>query len=140
MFGWFKKRLLARMDNLTKVAQMATCVAITRELKNREANEESVVGMKGAARANFLFGHKGSELHRQQLDLPSEERAALEWLRDNAVFCELVVQSLRVMNMVGFGRHGTVGAVVGEPMAGKDLVTGFCVVRCDKSLSCRYEP
>ena len=114
MFGWFKRRLLARMGSLTRVAQMATFGAIVRDVGHQTRDAESIRGVKAAARTNFLFGNEPSEVHATQLDLPTEERAALEWLRTEPLYRELVVQTLRVVGTVRFGQGGNVNPVVGE--------------------------
>ena len=70
--------------------------------------------LRTAAMVNFLFGKPTQEMHIQQLDLDSERKTALEWLRNNSIFRELVVQSLRVKNTTDFSSGKSDGSITGE--------------------------
>jgi hypothetical protein len=109
MFGWYKRReqrLMARMGDMTRVAQMTTYVALENELgvaDARSEEEKSSIAARAAARTNFLYGEAPADMHKN-LDLAREHRFASDWLSANPLFRELVVQTLRVLSVVKFHR------------------------------------
>lgn len=117
MFGWFKKRMLNRMAGLTRDAQLATFAAIVGGFQG-----DPLAKSRAGARTNFLYGHEASVEHKQQFDMSVEERAALEWLQRNELFKELVVQTLRVIATVRYGR-GLGNAV--SPVIGEQILLDF---------------
>ncbi len=116
MFGWFKKRLLSKMNTLAYMARVVTALAALEHVRvkstglNRDADKEA---MKAAAMTNYLFGETPAEMHRQQLDLQAEHEAAIAWLQQDPTLQELVVQSLRVMTTANYG-SGKGASLVGE--------------------------
>jgi hypothetical protein len=102
VFGWFKKRTLSSMNNLVRTAQMTVAMALMRQYgfdKAKSEAEKNETAAKGSAAANFLNGQSPSPMHAQ-LDLPQIHAEARQWLRNNAVMRELVVQTLRVSSVV----------------------------------------
>lgn len=121
MFGWLKKNLLTEMNTLFNVANLTTSIALFKhncsisEIDANSGDDERKFQMfRSAAMVNFLFGKPAQEMHITRLDLDSEERFALEWLRSNSIFRELVVQSLRVKNTTDFGSGKNDGSITGE--------------------------
>ncbi len=116
MFGWFKKRLLSKMNTFVYMARMVTALAALEHVGiksaglNRDADKEA---MKAAAMTNYLFSETPAAMHKQQLDLHAEHEAAIAWLQEDPTFRELVVQSLRVMTTANYG-SGKGASVVGE--------------------------
>jgi hypothetical protein len=119
MFGFGKKRLLAKMEGLTKIAQLAVYAMLMNRFQFapvQSDSERQAVGMRAAAWANYLFGKSPSPQHAH-LNLEAEHRAARSWLKENELARELVVQSLRVANTVAYGKAGT------APELGMDLLS-----------------
>jgi hypothetical protein len=124
VFGWFKKRLFALMESWVRRAHLATYSALRRDLgvnAEEPKADDAIRRMQAACRANFLMGSGPAELHKQDLDLLAEHAAALNWLRQDPIFCELVVQSLRVVHMISHGR----GVPVTLPVLGEELLLEF---------------
>lgn len=120
-FGKRKKLLLANMDRFTNMAQMAVSL-ILMEHSNYDSTQtdedRKAIVEKSAVWANYLFGKTSSPKHAH-LDLEREYDAARDWLKENDFVCELVIQSLRVANMVVYGTSGTVQDL------GMDLLESF---------------
>jgi hypothetical protein len=109
MFGFGKKRVLAKMDGLTKMSQMAIYMMLSERsnFDSAQSDEErNEIAQKGAVWSNYLLGKAPSKQHAH-LDLETEHGAARNWLQENTLARELVVQSLRVANTVGYGINGT---------------------------------
>jgi hypothetical protein len=121
MFAWLvkrKKRVMTQMSALTRAAQMATYTSLLNSLERAGSvsprGEKELSGLRAAARTNLIYGNPPNEAH-QELDLAEERRAALQWLERTPLFRELVVQTLRVITTVRYGRTGAV-KVDGEPL------------------------
>jgi len=128
MFGWFKKNLITEMNTFYNFANITTNFALfqhncTRsgiDIKSEHNEKYEFQILRTAAMVNFLFGKPTQEMHIKQLNLDSEKNAALEWLRKNLIFRELVVQSLRVKNTTDFGSGKIDGSITGE-----EILTAF---------------
>ncbi|WP_288092294.1 hypothetical protein [Thiomonas sp.] len=122
MFAWLgnrKKRVMNQMAALTRAAQMATYISLRNSLQPADPasprdDEKELSGLRAAARTNILYGNPSNEA-RRDLDLAEEHRAALRWLDHTPVFRELVVQTLRVIATVRYGRTDA-AKVDGEPI------------------------
>jgi len=102
MFGWLKKvsqdRVLKRMDALSFLANLSTAHKINFILKlsgNYSDADEMTKIM--AVRTNYLFGKDLSDNHKH-LNVKEEFNLAIDWLANDDLFRELVIQSLRIMN------------------------------------------
>jgi hypothetical protein len=118
MFGWFKKRTMERMGTLFSQSQMTTSLGLMKYYGFDEAQSEAEKNeraARAAAGANYLFGTAPSPMHLQQFNIPEIEAEACEWLRNNPVFRELVVQSLRVATTINSEASRTV-SIVGEKL------------------------
>lgn len=126
MFKWRLKRLMEKMDAWTSIAQMTASLAALHYIDPTYIDRapgssadppgseaEKTTYRKAAAMTNYLFGYPPSELHLEKLDLVKERKTAIDWLRQDALFRELVVQSLRVMMMINFGRNSD-SSIIGE--------------------------
>src|SRR5580658_6409814 len=107
MFGFLRKRFAKgvsrRMERFFTVAKMAIGLQLMRDLGFDSVDSDDDrkrLGEKGAVAVNYLFG-KFNPVHAH-LDLEAEHAAAREWLKRNKKLRELVVQSLRVTNAIGF--------------------------------------
>lgn len=119
--GLLKKRV--QMDELLVISQMTTCLGLMNYYGFDEAKSESEkneLTAKAAAGANYLFGKEPSPMHVQQFNILEIESEACEWLRKTPVFCELVVQSLRVAMTINYAASGTLAIV------GAKLIAMFC--------------
>lgn len=108
MFGWLKNRLLKRMQGLTEMALLATYMALSNSIEDGESKPEAerqFNSTKAAAQANFLFDRSVCEAHEAQLDLSTEHTMALRWVAKQPTFCELVVQSLRSINVIAHAQN-----------------------------------
>lgn len=116
MFGWLKKNLIKEMNTLFNLANITTTSALFQHNCTSSGTDTKVElqMLRTAAMVNFLFGKPTQEMHIQQLDLDSERKTALEWLRNNSIFRELVVQSLRVKNTTDFSSGKSDGSITGE--------------------------
>lgn len=121
MFAWLrnrKKRVMTQMAALTRAAQLATYTSLRNSLRPGDgappSDEKDLSEIRAAARTNLLYGSPPNEAHRA-LDMAQEHRAALQWLEQTALFRELVVQTVRVIATVRYGRTGAV-TVEGEPI------------------------
>ena len=120
MFGWLKKRMLARMATSASVARIVTfrALSITLEIDSAESKDKrAAIARSAGARTNFLFGSESTETHVENLDLGAEHQAAIEWLETNTLFRELVVQTRRVESTVRYGQTGSVEAIGGSILA-----------------------
>jgi hypothetical protein len=109
------------MERLVTIAQLAVSVKLINDYGFQETSsddERNAVVAKAAATTNYLFGKSPSPMHAH-LDLAAEHAAAREWLKKNSPMCELVVQSLRVANVIGWGTSGTL------PEIGMELLEAF---------------
>lgn len=107
MFGKRKERLLNRMEMLVIAAQFVTCTAIGETEGAYDTTDEEEKNRRiaiAAAKANYLFARVPAEIHKTQFNLGAVAGDADVWLLQHMKFQELVVQSLRVQNMVAFGR------------------------------------
>ena len=117
MFAWLKKasqdRVLKRMDALSYLANLTTAYKINSILKSSDnySDEEELTKIM-AVRTNYLFGKDLSDSH-SSLDVKAEFNSAIDWLSNDHLFCELVVQSLRVMNTSRVAKGGE-ALVLGE--------------------------
>lgn len=122
MFGWFKRRLAARMDAQANIAQLAMAMALLSHFRVQQAPndaEKSARAAKASAVANHFFGKESDLAHTRGFDLPSLYEEGNAWLQKNPLFKELVVQSLRVLNTVEFARTGK------APVIGESLLVQF---------------
>jgi len=100
MFGWRKKKLLSRMQELTQLAQLIFGSLLMERIDVDELEDVNAAvfeGMRTAAYANYLFGKPPLEEQKDLIDLDEIKKDSLEWLRKNTDSQELVVQSLRVL-------------------------------------------
>ena len=111
MFGWLKKasqdRVLKTMDALAYLANLTTAYRINLLLKSsgNYSNEEELTKVM-AIRTNYLFGKDLSDSH-SSLDVKAEYNSAIDWLANDGLFRELVIQSLRVMSTSKMAKSGT---------------------------------
>ena len=116
MFGWLKKasqdRVLKTMDALAYLANLTTAYKINFLLKESKIYDNKEIGKIIAVRTNYLFGKNSSELI-ENVDITNEKKSAIIWLSNDNLFCELVVQSLRVMNTSRIAKGGE-ALVLGE--------------------------
>ena len=123
MFGWLKKlsqdRVLKTMDALAYLSNLTTAFKINYLLKESEKykNEEELIQVMGV-RTNYLFGKVLADSHTH-LDAKAEFNSAIDWLASDTLFCELVVQSLRVMNTSKIAKGGD--AII----LGEDVLSNF---------------
>jgi len=107
MFGFLKRRRAQKMQRLLKVAQLATAEHFVRDHSSQRLD----LSERAAAAANCLFGNSAMPV-RAELDLTAERTNAREWLKENQRIRELVIQSLRVADVIGWAEAG-VGRKVG---------------------------
>lgn len=118
MIQWFEKQLISKMERLNHAAQMIVFVHILDQfeleasllaqlgLKGIEPNKvEPLRGFYAAAIANYLFGKQAAEQHKEIFDLGKIEKIAIQWLRRENDFQELVVQSVRVSYAIGYAKN-----------------------------------
>jgi hypothetical protein len=118
MFGWLIKRTTKLMGALLNRSQMAIGLGMMKYYGFDEAQseaEKNESAARGAAGANYLFGMAPSPKHSEQFNMLEIEAEACEWLRNNPVFRELVVQSLRVATTINSEASGT-ASIVGEKL------------------------
>jgi hypothetical protein len=121
MFAWLKKasqdRVLKTMDGLSYLANLTTAYKINSLLKSSgNYSNDEVLSKVMAVRTNYLFGKDLSDSH-SSLDLKNEFNSAIDWLANDSLFRELVVQSLRVMSTTKMVKSG-------EPtVLGEDVLT-----------------
>ena len=118
MFGWFKKRAMKQMGVLFNISQMIISLGLMKYYGFDEAQSEAEKNeraARAAAGANYLFGTAPNPMHLQQFNMLEIEVEACEWLRNNPVFRELVVQSLRVSTSINSEASGTV-SIVGQKL------------------------
>ena len=104
MFGWFKRRVARRMNNLVRTAQMTIGVGLIQHYGFADTvsdSEKDAVAKRGSAAANFLNGQPPHETHAG-LDLQQIYAEASQWMQDNPTMRELVVQTLRVSWVVDY--------------------------------------
>lgn len=134
-FGNSKKRLFAKMSSNVWMSQMAVSMMLMGRFNFDSAQtdeDRNTVSTKAAAWANYLFGKTPSEQHAH-LDLQSEHHAARDWLIENDLARELVVQSIRVANTVAYGRSGS------APEIGLELLAKFGAEFPDAPTPATYE-
>jgi hypothetical protein len=107
MLGFLRRRRARKMQRLLMVAQLATVERFVRD----HSSQRPDLSERAAAAANYLFGNSAMPV-RAQLDLTAERANARQWLKDNQRIRELVIQSLRVANVIGWAEAG-VGSGVG---------------------------
>ena len=123
MFAWLKKasqdRVLKRMDALSYLANLTTAHKINSILKSSgDYSDADEMAKVMAVRTNYLFGKDLSDSH-SSLDVKVEFNLAIDWLSNDSLFRELVVQSLRVMNTSSLAKGG-------EPnILGEDILTTY---------------
>src|ERR1700732_588812 len=105
------------MQRLLKVAQFATMTQFTHDHAHSTSQQEELYE-RAAAAANYLFGNSAIPT-QAQLDLVAEHAKAREWLKRNQNIRELVVQSLRVANVIGWAESGI------RPETGMELLETF---------------
>jgi hypothetical protein len=72
MFGWFKKRVVNRMEKLLSFSQLATALALMKHYGLEEATSDAERNRRAAqasAAANYLFDQTPDPSHEQQLPL-----------------------------------------------------------------------
>ena len=110
MFAWFNKlsqdRLLKTMDALSYLANLTTAYKINSLLKSsgNYSDEEELTRIM-AVRTNYLFGKDLSDSH-SSLDVKAEFNSAIDWLANDGLFRELIIQSLRVMSTSKMAKSG----------------------------------
>ncbi|WP_329743296.1 hypothetical protein [Dyella sp. A6] len=97
------------MDALVVAAQFVTCIAIGEAegayAATSEEEKDRLIAV-AAAKANYLFAREPDDSHLAKLNLREIDGEAEMWLSKQKKLQELVVQSLRVQNMVSYGRTG----------------------------------
>lgn len=92
------------MQRLLKIAQLATMTQFTHDHAHSTSQQEELYEHAAAA-ANYLFGNSAMPVQGQR-DLAAEQPNTQEWLKRNQKIRELVVQSLRVANVIGWSEAG----------------------------------
>ncbi len=103
MFGWRRKKLLSKMENLTHAAQMIVFVSLADRITFQNEKKE-LQQFYAAAMANYLFGRHPHEQHKKIINLDEIEEMALQWLRLEDLFQEFIVQSLRVSHTIAYAK------------------------------------
>lgn len=122
MFGKRKARLMDRMEILVAAAQFVMCTALCEvngayEVSG-EVEKDRLIAI-AAAKANYLFARRPNAKHVVDFNLNRLNGEAETWLSQNPTFQELVVQSLRVRNMVTYGRTGIAHDPIGAEFLNK---------------------
>ena len=110
MFASLKKasqdRVLKTMDALSYLANLTTAYKINALLKSsgNYSDEEELTKIM-ALRTNYLFGKDLSDSH-SSLDVQAEFNSAIDWLANDDLFRELIIQSLRVINTSKMAKSG----------------------------------
>ena len=122
MFEKRKARLMDRMEMLVAIAQLVTYAALCEANGAYQATsevEKNRLGAIAAAKANYLFAREPDDKYLADFNLSQLNEETETWLSQNPTFQELVVQSLRVQNMVMYGRTGAVHDLIGAKLLGK---------------------
>lgn len=120
LFSDSKKRVANYASGLAQVAQFVVYMALMNyfKAKNPTTDEDSQREI-AAAWANYLFGKESSESHAH-LDLNAENAKAAHWLEnEGCVFESIVIQGIRINNMVDYARTGKANLI------GIDLLAKF---------------
>jgi hypothetical protein len=115
MFGFLKRRVTQRMQTLLKAAQLAT---MTQFVHDHSASQDGDLFERAGVVGNHLFGNNMIAT-QTQFDHSAEYVHAREWLKENPRVRELVVQSLRVANVIGWAKSGT------RPEVGLETLNAF---------------
>ena len=110
------KRDRSRMRELTELAYIVVFDALKLDYGADEARtekERKQYSARAHAAADYLFGREPSSRAVEALDLAREQEAARNWLLRNARMRELVLESLRVLNVLNEHDHTRTG-LVGE--------------------------
>lgn len=120
---------LIHMHKLAYTSSMATGMLMMHDLGLPDAKtdeDKQRIHTRGSIQARLIFG-KPMKPEHQQFDIDSEYKALLAWLESRPIFKELVVQTLRVENVLAFTRTGqTPDPVIGKAVLeryGRDFPT-----------------
>jgi len=103
MFGFGKKKLLSKLSGLASVAQMAVYLSLKEE--NEKTMDSETASLFAAAVSNYLFGKSADQRHVDQFKIENIESTGNQFIKDNRIIRELVVQSLRTLSVVSI-EHG----------------------------------
>ncbi len=101
------------MVGLADAAQMVTCSALFNHYSHDSAISDDQRAARAAAGTNYLFGKEPDPRHASQFDLPELQAEVTSWLKANAAFEKLVIQSLRVLNTAMYATSGT-APIIGQ--------------------------
>ena len=118
MLAWFayraRRREMKRIAALVETARAITFHALAEHYRVAFQDPEPRHLARTAAGANVLFGMSQRAAVREQFDMAAVHDEVLEWVGSVPVLCELVVQSLRLGNIVD-RELGRITSVVQEP-------------------------
>ncbi len=103
------------MRELTELAYITVFDALKLEYGGDEARSEKErrqCSVRAGVAADYLFGRESDSRAVETLDLAREQEAARNWLKRNVRMRELVLESLRVLNVLNddsLTRTGLVG-------------------------------
>lgn len=106
------------MTDRINMAKFVTWKTLCDDLGNRTASNETEKdhqAKKAAATTNYFFGDPSDPTLSAEFDLPSLHTDGCNWLRQNALLMELVIQSLRVRSVIESMRSGKL-QTFGEPL------------------------
>jgi hypothetical protein len=112
-----------QMERLADASRMATAMMLMHELGMPQADNESEqmqIATRAGLQASLIFDKPLAPEH-ELLDIEAERKKVLEWLEDRPLFKELVVQTLRVDNIVRFAKTGQPP----NPLIGASLLGNF---------------
>ncbi len=93
----------SQMRELTELAYITVFDALKLDYggdEARSAKERRRCGVRAGVAADYLFGREADSRSVKGLDLAREQEAARNWLKRNVRMRELVLESLRVLNVL----------------------------------------
>lgn len=102
----------SRMRELTELAYIVVFDALKLEHGEDRANsqkERKRCSARAEVSADYLFGREPDQRTGRNLDLAREQEAAREWLMRNAQMRELVLESLRILNVLNENKQSQTG-------------------------------
>ncbi len=108
MFSFFRKskrleKMFQKLDGLQRLAQLTVILTLQDEFAQEMDKTEAMTW--AVAIVNDLFGNPASKISTARLDMDEVSRCANALLENKLDYRELVVQSLRVLTTVHFGRN-----------------------------------
>ncbi|HTS53970.1 MAG TPA: hypothetical protein VMH26_11905 [Burkholderiales bacterium] len=104
----------SHMRELTELAYITVFDALELEYGKDEVRSETErrqCSVRAGVAADYLFGKEPGERAPETLDLAREQETARNWLKRNARMRELVLESLRVLNMLSDDSRTRTGPV-----------------------------